>query len=41
MFTEVIIAPEATPEASAILAGARRTCACWSPAACPTRARPA
>ena len=37
IFTEVIIAPDATEEAIAIV-GARRTCACCSPAACPIRA---
>lgn len=37
-FTEVIIAPDATDEAAPSWPR-RRTCACWSPAACPTPVR--
>ena len=40
IFTEVIIAPDATDEAIAIVAAKRRICGCCWPAACPTRARP-
>lgn len=39
LFLEVVIAPDATPEALAILA-TRRTCACCWPAPCPIRPRP-
>ena len=38
VFTEVVIAPDATDEAVALCSRPRRTCACWSPAACPIRA---
>ena len=41
ILTEVIIAPDATEEAIAIIAKRRRTCGCCWPAACPTRAPPA
>ena len=39
IFTEVIIAPDATDEAHRDRRARRRTCACCSPAACPIRAR--
>ena len=39
IFTEVIIAPDATDEAIADRRRRRRICACCSPAACPIRAR--
>ena len=41
IFTEVIIAPDATEEAIAIIGKRKRTCGCCLPAACPIRARAA
>ena len=38
ILTEVIIAPDATEEAIAIIAKRGKTCGCFSPAACPIRA---
>ncbi len=40
IFTEVIIAPDASEEAIKPSWRRRRTCACCSPAACPIRAAP-
>ena len=39
IFTEVIIAPDASEEAHRRSSARRRTCGCCSPAACPIRAR--